>query len=133
MSDLPVRHLAAGLLGAHVRGRSHDGAGRWIGGLLWERLRRRARRHRFRETEIQHLHSAVRSDLDVRGLQIPVDDALSCAASSASAICSASVRASSTASGRLQTIGEGLAFDELEHQNTRVVCPSSPWIAAMLG
>ena len=32
--------------------------------------------HRFRETEVQHLHRAVGADLDVRGLQIAMDDAL---------------------------------------------------------
>ena len=39
--------------------------------------RRSPRRfHRLRETEVQHLHHAVGADLDVRGLQIAVDDPL---------------------------------------------------------
>ena len=42
-------------------------------------VRRRARRvrvDRFRQTEVEHLHRAVGADLDIRGLQIAVDDAL---------------------------------------------------------
>ena len=30
--------------------------------------------HRFGEAEVEHLHGAVRTDFDVRSLQIPVDD-----------------------------------------------------------
>ena len=45
-----------------------------------QRARRRARRagrvHRLREAEVEHLHRAVGADLDVRGLQIAMDDAL---------------------------------------------------------
>ena len=43
------------------------------------RLGRRARTgrvHRFRETEVEHLHRAVRAHLDVRRFQIAMDDAL---------------------------------------------------------
>ena len=40
------------------------------------RPRRTRRIHRFREPEVQHLHRAVPTDLDVRGLQIAMDDAL---------------------------------------------------------
>ena len=32
--------------------------------------------HRLRQAEVEHLHRAVRPDLDVRGLQVPVDDAV---------------------------------------------------------
>ncbi len=32
--------------------------------------------HRFREPEVEHLHRAISADLDVRGLQIAMDDPL---------------------------------------------------------
>ncbi len=32
--------------------------------------------HRLREAKVEHLHRSIRPDLDVRGLQITVDDAL---------------------------------------------------------
>ena len=39
-------------------------------------LERAGRVHRFRQPEVEHLHRAVGADLDVRGLQIAMDDAL---------------------------------------------------------
>ena len=36
----------------------------------------RHRVHRFRKTEVQHLHRAIVPDLDVRRLQIAMDDTL---------------------------------------------------------
>ena len=46
-----------------------------VGGLHRVRLARLDRVHRLCETEVQHLHGAVRTDLDVRGLEIAMDDA----------------------------------------------------------
>ena len=51
------------------------------------------------QPEVQHPDGAVVAHLDVRGLQIPMDDPASCAASSASAICFAMGNASSMGIG----------------------------------
>ena len=42
----------------------------------WRLRCRRIQFERLRQTEVQHLNGAIRSQLDVRGLQVPVDDAL---------------------------------------------------------
>ena len=57
------------------------------------------RRSAFAKSEIQHLHRAVVPNLDVGRLEIAMDDAGSCAASSASAICRAIGSASSSGIG----------------------------------
>jgi hypothetical protein len=44
---------------------------------------------RLRQSEIEQLRRAFGRHLDIGRLEIPVDDALSCAASSAAAICRA--------------------------------------------
>ena len=46
------------------------------GHVAGRRRARSNRRERFGEAEVQHLHGAVFADLDVRGLQIAVDDSL---------------------------------------------------------
>ena len=74
--------LALGLLGRHVRRRAenHTDARHLRRRRDRRRLRdiRRAadRLHGFGETEVQDLHGAVGPDLDVRGLQIAMDDPL---------------------------------------------------------
>jgi hypothetical protein len=77
-----IHHSAARLLGRHVCGGAEDHA------RLRHRGRRQRRRvhrvctrpgrriHRFREPEVEHLHRAVVANLDVRGLEIAMDDAL---------------------------------------------------------
>jgi hypothetical protein len=92
MSARFVDGLAAGLLGRHVGGGAHDDAhpGRRRHRHGWrfrevlsagraEALRYRCGpvvRRQFRQPEIEDLHRAVRRDLDVRRLQIAMDDAL---------------------------------------------------------
>ena len=77
-----VDGLPARLLRAHVRrGAENHPAPVVIAGVVivgdCDDARRAADRlHRFRQAEVQHLHGAVRPDLDVRGLQIAMDDAL---------------------------------------------------------
>ena len=72
---------------------------------------------RLREAEVEHLHDAVRRDLDVRGLEIAVNDPFLVRRVESLAICRASVSASSTGNGpSCDTIGQRLAFDELEHE-----------------
>ena len=46
----------------------------WREPPLREIGRRRVGARRLREPEVEHLHHAVRRDLDVRGLQVAVDD-----------------------------------------------------------
>ena len=73
------------LLRGHVRGCSEDDARAGQHGRARDgrRLRTAGRAHRvllgcqrLREPEIQHLHSPVRAQFDVRGLEIAMDDAL---------------------------------------------------------
>ena len=77
-----VHRLAARLLRAHVGGRAEDHPGLRHRGRRDRRRLRDARRcdarrlHRLRQAEVQHLHRAVRSHLDVRRLQVAMDDAL---------------------------------------------------------
>jgi len=76
----PVDHLPARLLGAHVGGRTKNHA-----------LRRGGQAHRGRvehtrfaaggsehlgQPEVEHLDAAIRRQLDVRGLQVAMDDVL---------------------------------------------------------
>ena len=75
--------LALGLLRRHVGGRAQDHpAHRHRRGGDGRRIRLVAGRVRIRgierlgQTEVEHLHGAVRPDLDVRGFQVAVDDAL---------------------------------------------------------
>ena len=72
---------SASLLGGHVGRGAQDEPGRGAGvgergGL--RQVRRRGSRPfpRFRETEVEDLHLAVRRQLHVRGLEVAVDDAL---------------------------------------------------------
>ncbi len=71
-----------GLLRAHVRGGAEDRPGlrhRWRRDrrrLRGVRGRRASRLHGLREPEVEHLHRAVRSHLDVRRLQVAMNDAL---------------------------------------------------------
>ena len=77
----PVDRLAASLLGRHVRRRAEDHSR-----LRAERHRRRVGDvgrgsrgegvERLREAEVQNFDLALRVDLHVRWLQVPVDDAL---------------------------------------------------------
>ena len=77
-----VHRLAARLLGAHVRRRAEDHAvTRRRGQVMSVGDVRIARRRTspfegFGQTEVEHFHRAVGAHLDVRGLQIAVDDAL---------------------------------------------------------
>jgi hypothetical protein len=72
-----VDHLSAGLLGAHVGGRAEqypitgpaDGECRRLGQIRPPAVAR------FGQPEIEDFDCACRRDLDVRGLQIAVDDA----------------------------------------------------------
>ncbi len=75
-----IERLAARLLRTHVRGRAEDDAG-------VRRLDSNRRRHRERwrrglglqhlgQTEVEDLHFPARCELDVRGLQVAMDDAL---------------------------------------------------------
>ena len=78
-----IDRLASRLLGTHIGGRAEHDAGARLGGC---RDRRRVRHRRpacarrggreFRDSEVQHLHRPIGSDLDVRGLEIAVDDPL---------------------------------------------------------
>ena len=79
----PVDGLPARLLGRHVGGRAEDQAR--LGARVRERgrLREVARRARRRvagpglgEAEVEHLDLAARRQLDVRGLEVAVDDPL---------------------------------------------------------
>jgi hypothetical protein len=64
--------VATRLLGAHVSRRTENRA---VARLA--RIEMRAvGTSRSRQAEIEHLHRAVRGDLDVRRLQVAVDDAL---------------------------------------------------------
>ena len=66
----------------HVRGRAENHPGLrhgWCGDgrRLRDIRRHRARRfHRFREAEVEHLHGAIRPQLDVRGLEITMNNPL---------------------------------------------------------
>ncbi len=77
-----VDRLPLGLLGTHVRRGAEDHPRlRHRGGRDGRRVHRLGARRgsggeRFGETEIQHLHRAVRAHLDVGGLQIAMDDPL---------------------------------------------------------
>ena len=85
-SQVVTEYLAAsGLLGCHVAGRAEDDPGHRHG---WRRDRRRGGEVRadaaspgrpfecFRQPEIQDLHRAVLAHLDVRRLEVAVNDAL---------------------------------------------------------
>ena len=69
------------LLGRHVGGRAHDDAHLRRAGCERGRVhhvRRAAQvfgRERLRQAKIQHLHRAIVANLDVRGLEIAMDDA----------------------------------------------------------
>jgi hypothetical protein len=70
----------SGLLGTHVGCGAKDDSG--LRGVRRQRgrnggaARRCGRVHRLRQPEVQHLYGAVVFDLDVRRLQVAVDDAL---------------------------------------------------------
>ena len=77
----PIHGLAPRLLGRHVGGRPDDQTHL----RAPHRERRRVHRlrarcggriQRLRQPEVEHLHGAVGADLDVRGLQVAMDDAL---------------------------------------------------------
>ena len=79
-----VRRPSLRLLRRHVRRRAENHAG--VGHLRRRRDRRRGRDvsragrgvrvRELREAEVEHFHHAVRRDLDVRGLQVAMDDPL---------------------------------------------------------
>jgi hypothetical protein len=77
-----VHRPAARRLGRHVRGRAENHPGlrhrRCRDGRRLRHARRRARGrvHRLREPEVEDLHRAISTHLDVRGLQIAMDDRL---------------------------------------------------------
>ena len=79
-----VDRLPARLLRRHVGGRAENHARLRHGRRrdAWESSRASADASapagvdRFRQTEVEHLHRAVGADLDVRGLEIAVNDAL---------------------------------------------------------
>ena len=70
------------LLGAHVCGRAEDDPGAshrrtGDGQGLRKQVRRRSRRirrERLGQAEVEHLDGTIRSELDVGGLEVPVDD-----------------------------------------------------------
>ena len=80
----PVDRLAPRLLGGHVGGRAEDEAGRGAGLGEGRRLRQvgpdwrpsRVAGPGLGETEVEHLDLPVRRHLDVRRLEVAVDDAL---------------------------------------------------------
>lgn len=69
----PVRHLTARLFGAHVGGRAENPA---HGGRIRGDLGARIGRLDPGQAEIEHFHQAIGRDRDVRGLEIPMHDAL---------------------------------------------------------
>ncbi len=74
-----IDRLSARLFRTHVRGRPEDDAHlrhRGSGDGRRQRWVARARRpfHRLRQTEVEHLHRAVRLQRDVGGLQVTMDD-----------------------------------------------------------
>ena len=93
---------------------------------------------RLGQAEVQHLDRALAGDWTFCGFRSRWTMPRSCAASSASAICSAIGSASSSgiASGG-DAVREAPTVDELEHQDRRVsagpAMSSMPWIAAMFG
>ena len=84
MSRALIDGFSSRLLGTHIGGGAEDHAdARVIAGVVIVGdivgARRHARRgglHRFRQTEVEHLHRAIGPHLDVRGLEIAVDDPL---------------------------------------------------------
>ena len=82
-----------------------------------DRADRAGRIDQLRKSEIQHLHRAVRRDLDVRGLEVAVNDALLVRRferlRDLLARCDRLVRRNGAARN---PIGDGLALDELEDQ-----------------
>ena len=76
-----VHGLPARLLRTHVRGRAENDAhlrhGRTGDRRRLRRISRAGTRiERLRQSEVQHLHRAIRSHLDIRGFQIAMDDAV---------------------------------------------------------
>ena len=80
MSALLSTAFPSGLFRRHIRGRAENHA--LLRGGIAQRGRVREIQFglfsgkRLRQSEVQHLHLAVRSDLDVGGLEVAVDDAL---------------------------------------------------------
>ena len=65
-----INGLTARLLRAHVGGRPENHT---VAGVLWIQSGA-VSICRFRQAEVEHFHGAIRRDLDVRRLQIPVHD-----------------------------------------------------------
>ena len=69
--------LPSGLLGAHVRHRARNGALLSLEGRRQQiRVRAAYAPCRLGETKIEHLHDAIRRQLDVGRLEVAMDDAL---------------------------------------------------------
>ena len=114
---LAARHLAAGLLGAHVGGGAHHRVRFGDGGRVV-----RSGLDRLGEAEVQHLHAAVRRHLDVGGLQIAVDDAL--VVRGLQRLGDLERKRQRFGDGQRaseQTVGERLALHQLQHQHARVL------------
>ena len=75
----PVDGLALGLFRAHVPGRPHDHARQRPphrqGGRGCRIGRRRVRRERLGQAEVENFHATLGCDLDISGLQVAMDDA----------------------------------------------------------
>ena len=88
----------------------------------------------LREAEVQDLHGAVRRDLDIRGLQIAMNDSL---------FVRGFERFGDLLRDRQRLVDRDrparnalrhvLALDEFHHERTDAVGSSRPWICAMLG
>ena len=106
----------------------------------WRRRRRRAARStsraptlagdRLGQAEVEHLHDTVRRDLDVRGLQVAVDDALvvghlervgHLARDAQAPGRRAARRPVPRAAPAARQLGQRIALDELEHQQPDAV------------
>ena len=139
-----VDALAARLLGRHVGGRAEDHARRRCrcaraSATATGRARSPTPRRsiqRLGEAEVEHLHLAVRRELDVGRLQVAVDDARARAPPRAPRR-SGARWASASSSGigpRFEPLGQVLARRRARARGT--ACPSAssrPWIAAMFG
>ena len=77
------------------------------------------RRDRLRQTKVQNLDRAIRPDLDIRGLQIPMDDAL--LVRSLECLGNLQCDGDDFVEGQRASrdpIGERLSFDQFQHESS---------------
>ena len=88
-----------------------------IGGARRQVVSRSLLRKHLRQPEVEHLHGAVRRDLDVRRFQIAVDDALLVRGfERLRDLARDRERLLNRQRTQRQTLGERRAFDEFEHE-----------------